>query len=176
MVDTMMVDPAHQQRILHIVQGQIGATSDPDVVYTAIIGAGVVVCLWDPAAKRGGAAHFLFPEGEIYGPKETRFGHQAIVTLIGQIVGLGGDATRLEARLFGGAKMHDGRRDIGKRNADFVMTCLARKNIPIVARGLGGGQVRRIRFCPTTGEATEQILDHGMPHETLASFGSSAPD
>lgn len=127
------------RQIVHVVQGQIAVADDPGLVYTAIIGSCVVVCLHDPVANLGGMAHYLFPDGHSYGPKETRFGHHAITGLIQQIVDRGGDAKRLRASLYGGAKMHHGRRDIGRRNADFAIRFLAQHAIRDRVHGLGGG-------------------------------------
>lgn len=158
------------RRLVHVVQGQIGVTADKDVAFTALIGSCVVVCLFDPVAKLGGMAHFLFPGGEGDRADETRFGHQAIAGLIAQITALGGDTDRLRAWVYGGAKLHDGRGDIGKRNADFAIEFLGQRSILVAARELGGGRVRRIRFSPTDGIADQLLLslsDDPIPVDAL---------
>lgn len=157
-------------RVLHVVPGQVAVSADPDVTFTTILGASVAVCLYDPVEKLGGMAHFLFPDGEAYSSEERRFCNQAISSLIAQIEERDGNIRRLKASLFGGAKSHDGRRDIGKRNADSAVGFLARQNLSVVKQGLGGDQVRRIRFSPSTGACTERSMSDGLPHEALASY------
>ncbi|WP_022702838.1 chemotaxis protein CheD [Pseudorhodobacter ferrugineus] len=153
------------RRTVHVVQGQIGVTGDVRIVFTAIIGSCVVVCLFDPVARVGGMAHFLFPGGEAKRLDETRFGPQAIAGLMSGIVAQGGDVARFRACLFGGAKVHDGRRDMGKRNADFAQRYLAEQGVLVVQSGLGGSLMRRIRFSPTDGHCDEVFLSHGQGEE-----------
>jgi chemotaxis protein CheD len=154
----------------HVVPGKVGVSGQPDMVFTAVLGPSVVVCIYDPVAKVGGMAHFIFPGGEEYDPHETRFGGQALAVLISELIELGACVTRLEALLYGGAKLHDGRRDIGKRNIEFALSFLAREEIAVVGHGFGGDQVRRVRFSLMTGEAEEVFLSQGLPHETLTFF------
>lgn len=156
---SMAAAPAFGRRTVHVVQGQIGVTTEQKVVFTAIIGSCVVVCLFDPVARVGGVAHFLFPGGGGDRPEETRFGPQAISALISQIVARGGDAAQMRACVFGGAKLHDGRRDIGKRNADFAERFLKGQGVLVVQSGLGGQGVRRITFSPTDGACEEVFLN-----------------
>ncbi|MGO4909147.1 chemotaxis protein CheD [Pseudorhodobacter sp. W20_MBD10_FR17] len=157
-------------RVLHVVPGQVAVSANPDVTFTTILGASVAVCLYDPAAKLGGMAHFLFPDGLAYSPQDRRFCNQAISNLIAQIEEKAGNVRRVKVSLFGGAKIHDGRRDIGKRNAGSAVGFLARHDLSIVKQGLGGDQVRRIRFSPSTGACTERSMSDGLPHEALASY------
>lgn len=166
-------DPALAPRVLHVVQGQVGVTQDPGVVFTAVVGSCVVVGLCDPVAKVGGVAHFLFPGGEEYERHEARFGFPAMASLIRQLVRLGAKKNQLQAKLFGGAKMHDGQRDVGLRNAEFATHFLHEQKVTLVDQSLGGVQVRRIRYTPTQGSSTVILLNDGMPHETLVPFGSN---
>ena len=147
-------------RAIHVVQGQIGVSAQ-GVVLKVIIGSCVVVCLSDPVARVGGMAHVLFPGGEACGQDETRFGHPAISSLISQILELGGAVEHLQAKVFGGAKLHDGRRDIGKRNTDFALGFLAQEGILVTERGLGGEQVRRIRFSTRDGMCDQAFITSG---------------
>ena len=148
-------------RPTHVVQGQIGVSAEEGVVFTAIIGSCVVVCLYDPVARVGGMAHILFPGGEAYGQNETRFGHPALSELITQISALGGAVERLQAKVFGGAKLHDGSRDIGKRNADFAIGYLAQRGILLTQRCVGGDRVRRVCFSTIDGICEQVFLSEG---------------
>lgn len=153
-------------RVVHVVQGAVGVSDDPHVVYTALIGSSVLLCLYDPVAKLGGMAHFLFPDGDA----DTRFGAVAIGELTQQMVACGGDISRSAAKLYGGAKLHEGRRDMGQRNAEFAKKALAELGISIAAQDLGGDIVRRVRFHASSGESAVVVQDHGMPNTSLAGF------
>ncbi len=159
-------------RLRHVVQGNIGVTDEKDIVFTAVLGTGILVCLTDRLAKVGGCAYFIFPDGAEYGPDDRRFGAPALAGLIHEVVGHGADRTRLEARVFGGAKMHDGRGDIGQRNVGFALAYLADSGISVFEQCLGGGNVRRIHFCPTTGQCENSVLEIGVPHEVETMFGA----
>ncbi|WP_050524915.1 chemotaxis protein CheD [Pseudorhodobacter wandonensis] len=157
-------------RVLHVVQGQVAVSADPNVTFTTILGACVAVCLFDPEKRLGGVAHFLFPDGEMHAPHEQRFCNQAISDLMARVEEMGGNLNRLQASLFGGAKSHDGRRNIGKRNADSALRFLVSHDLAVVKRALGGEQVRRIRFSPTTGYCTERSMNDGWPHDTFGAY------
>jgi len=65
---------------------------------------------------------------------------------------------RLEAKLFGGARMMAGLSDIGQQNAEFGRAFLAREKIPCIGESLGGVRARRIRFWPVSGRARQILL------------------
>jgi chemotaxis protein CheD len=65
---------------------------------------------------------------------------------------------RLEAKLFGGARMLDGLSDIGGQNAIFARTFLRDEGVSLVAENLGGVCGRRVEFFPTTGRARQIFL------------------
>jgi chemotaxis protein CheD len=166
----MKSDVLGEPRDLHVVQGQVAVSADPNVTFTTILGACVAVCLFDPGKRLGGVAHFLFPDGDMQSPHEQRFCSQAISDLMARVDGLGGNLSRVQASLFGGAKSHDGRRNIGKRNAESALRFLASNDLTVVKRALGGEQVRRIRFLPTTGECTERSMSDGWPHDAFSTY------
>ena len=111
-----------------------------------------------------------FRGGGAYGQDETRFGQPAISKLISQISELGGAVERLQAKVFGGAKLHDGRRDIGKRNTDFALGYLAQKGILVTERGLGGDQVRRARFSTRDGICEQVFILSGEGDQIASSL------
>ena len=154
-------EPAH---VLHIVQGTVGVSDVPVTVYTALIGSSVLVCLCDPIAKLGGMAHFLFPDNGA----DARFGAVAMEVLLEKMRAGGGQVPRLHAKLFGGAKLHEGQRDMGQRNAAFAAQSLADLGVSVVAQDLGADRVRRVRFHPASGDTTVAAQDYGAPHACLA--------
>lgn len=151
-------------RVLHVVQGTVGVTDDPGLRYCALVGASVVVGLCDPIARLGGMAHFEFPgDGE-----GGRFAAPALQMLIQQVQTRGGRLDRSEARLFGGAKIHDGAGDMGKRTTDFALQTLRDLGVTVVGADIGTDAVRRVKYAPTLGKSTVVMQVKGMPIAPLS--------
>jgi chemotaxis protein CheD len=70
----------------------------------------------------------------------------------------GAQRERMEAKLFGGARMMSGLSDIGARNADFAKRYLASEGIRMVGGDTGGRQGRRIQFAPVSGHAMRSYI------------------
>lgn len=146
-----------QPRTIHVIQGDFSVSNDPNAVMTTILGSCVATCLFDPLSKVGGMNHFLLP-GEASVAGEMTFGVHAMELLINALLKQGADKYRLQAKLFGGARMIEGLSDIGAKNARFAKKFLERENIPCVGESLGGTQARRIRFEPATGRARQRVM------------------
>ena len=65
---------------------------------------------------------------------------------------------RLEAKLFGGARMFGGLSDVGASNAAFAEKFLRDEGIPVVGSSLGGLSARRVQYWPTTGRAQQRTV------------------
>jgi chemotaxis protein CheD len=141
-----------------VVQGGHGVSADADVFMTTILGSCVSACLWDPVAGVGGMNHFLLPEAPDGARDDRRYGVQAMELLINGLLRLGADRNRLEAKLFGGARMIVGLSDIGSKNADFARQFLRLEGIRLVGESLGGERARRLHFTPATGRASQQLV------------------
>lgn len=151
-------------RLLHVVQGTVGVTDDPGLTYCALLGASVVVCLCDPVARLGGMAHFEFP-GDGDG---ARFAAPALQMLMQQLQTRGGRLDRAEAKLFGGAKIHDGAGDMGKRTTDFALPALQDRGVTVVGADIGADAVRRVKYIPTLGQSVVVMQVKGMPIAPLS--------
>lgn len=88
---------------LHVVQGEHRVSSDPDVSLLTILGSCVAACLYDPLRGVGGMNHFLLADGD--GEEAMRYGAYAMEVLINDLLKLGASRERLQAKLFGGAKI-----------------------------------------------------------------------
>lgn len=142
----------------HIVQGQYAVSASPTARLCTLLGSCVAACIRDPVAGVGGMNHFLLPEGR-EGSSSTSYGVNAMELLINDLLKLGARRDRLEAKLFGGARMLKRVGDIGLQNAQFAQRFLATEGIPQVGGDLGGLFARRIEFWPATGRARQQIID-----------------
>lgn len=148
-------------RCTHIVQGEQAILSDPEAVLSTLLGSCVAACLRDPVAGVGGMNHFLLPgnEGSISGAE--REGVHAMELLVNGLLCRGAQRSRLEAKLFGGARMLKGLTDVGELNASFAERFLRAERIVVVGGSLRGDRGRRIQFWPVSGRARQIMLTAG---------------
>lgn len=147
------------ERMQHVVQGSFAVISDPDIVLTTILGSCVAACMRDPVARVGGMNHFLLPgDGEARGDS-VKYGVNSMELLINALLQKGAIRSRLEAKLFGGARVVQNLSDVGRQNAEFAERFLKSEGITCVGQSLGGDRARRIRFWPITGRASQMLLD-----------------
>jgi chemotaxis protein CheD len=145
-------------RVVHIVQGEHLVSSEPGVVLTTILGSCVAACMRDPGVGVGGMNHFLLP-GALGGRGDTlERGVHAMELLINELLKAGARRNRLEAKLFGGARMLRNLSDVGAKNAAFATSFLRQEGIVCVGESLGGEEARRIRYEPATGRAQQLLL------------------
>jgi chemotaxis protein CheD len=141
----------------NIVQGEFFISDDPSVMISTILGSCVAACMRDPVAGVGGMNHFLLPGDE--GSRDgSRYGAYLMELLINGLLARGARRERLEAKLFGGARMLNGLTDIGSQNAMFAERFLAHECIAYKGGSLGGDYGRRIHYWPGTGSVNQQRL------------------
>jgi len=144
-----------------IIAGEVFASSEPACVST-LLGSCVAACLYDAKAGVGGMNHFMLPDGGDNGVDSARFGINAMELLINDIMRRGGDRRRLQAKVFGGARVIEFKGkslNIGERNAEFVREFLSTESIPIVKEYLGGTSGLKVRFLTHTGQAFVKAFD-----------------
>ncbi len=148
-------DPRLNGFVKMIQPGEFAATDEPALTLGTLLGSCVSACICDPVSGIGGLNHFLLPQesnisvGEV--SHATRYGVHAMEMLINQILKLGGERARLQAKIFGGANVISlsSGTSVGDRNQEFACGFLAREGIPITASELGGESPRRIYFQPS---------------------------
>ena len=153
-----------RERSTNIVQGEQAILSDPDAVLSTLLGSCVAACLRDPLAGVGGMNHFLLPGDQFdtspgSGGRAERHGVHAMELLVNGLLRRGAHRSRLEAKLFGGARILSGLTDIGEQNATFAERFLRAERIPIVGGSLRGDRGRRIQFWPVSGRARQIMLN-----------------
>lgn len=155
------------EKVVPLIQGEYKFSGDPSVCYSTILGSCVATCLHDPVAEIGGMNHFLLPGGGGGASDSVSYGVYAMELLINALLKRGATRERLEAKLFGGARMMGGLSDIGSQNAQFARDFLRRENIRIVGDSLGGDRARRVQFWPASGRARQLLVAaHEAPRET----------
>ncbi|MBV8029918.1 MAG: chemoreceptor glutamine deamidase CheD [Betaproteobacteria bacterium] len=140
-----------------------------DMVIVTVLGSCVSACMRDPVAKVGGMNHFMLPDRDADGPlsASARYGAYAMEVLINQLFALGAKRERLEAKVFGAARVLPGMSDIGERNAAFAMEYLKRESIRVVAEDLGHEEPCKIYFFAQTGRVLLKRLK-SLRNDTIA--------
>lgn len=148
-------NPQDRSWHIQIMQGDSYVTKTEDEVLTTILGSCIAACIRDPVAGVGGMNHFLLPEGSGDDKDARRFGVNCMEMLINGLLKLGGQRSRFEAKLFGGANVLAQLSDVGSRNALFAKKYLADEGIPVIGGDVGGTSPRRIQYWPLTGRARQ---------------------
>lgn len=153
-------------RKIHIIQGEYQVVTEHNVVLSTVLGSCVAACMRDGEASVGGMNHFLLPGGQSAKPLEAeRYGAYLMELLINGLLQRGARRERIEAKIFGGARMVDGLSDIGAQNGEFVREFLKNEGIRIIAENLGGRHGRRLEYYPLSGRARQILLPTTPPIE-----------
>jgi chemotaxis protein CheD len=146
-------------RRITVAQGETRVSDETDVVLTTVLGSCIAACFYDPVARVGGINHYLLAEGHASDPASMqRYGVYAMEVLINAMLAMGGARSRLKARIFGGATMRTGFRDIGGDNIAFARRFLRDERIPLVGEDVGGNGARRVEFRPAVGLARCRVV------------------
>ena len=138
-----------------VIQGEFMISADPADVLSTILGSCVAAFMRDPVAGVGGLNHFLLPGGDTSDKTAMKYGLNAMELLINGLLKRGAKHNRLEAKLFGGARIVPGLTDIGAANGRFAEEFLRREGISYLGGSLGGDQGRKIRVWPVNGQVQQ---------------------
>ncbi|MEM1232619.1 MAG: chemotaxis protein CheD [Pseudomonadota bacterium] len=145
-----------------LTQGEVRIAASDATCFTAILGSCIATLIWDPVVRIGGINHLLTPASLVRDPAGLGHDVNLMELLINGVLTAGGVRGRLEAKMFGGARMIDGLGSTGATNAAFVETFLDNENIPCTARSTGGTEARRIRAWPAAGRVQQlRVRDIG---------------
>jgi chemotaxis protein CheD len=165
-------NPQFQAHTLKVFLGHHLVSDRPDVMMVTTLGSCVAACVYDPAAAVGGMNHFLLPdvpETELgAADAASRYGSVAMERLINDILSRGGRRSRLEVKVFGGARVIDSSLDVGRRNAAFVLDYLRREGLTLAGQDLGGTSARRVHYFPHSGRAMRKLLRPEALSETVS--------
>ena len=164
------------QQTIQVVQGEFKISDRPGAVLSTVLGSCVAACFWDAERGIGGMNHFLLAhsQGDNAG-RDIRYGVHAMEMLINALLRAGARRDRLEAKLFGGARIATNLRDIGGSNAEFARSFLQTEGIPCRAESLGGTQARRVTFQPVTGRARQLLIPNDIEDALKEAALATAP-
>jgi chemotaxis protein CheD len=150
--------------------GQIVASADPGVVICALgLGSCIGLVLTDAHAGVAGMAHVMLPASRpgADGPP-GKFADTAVPALLDQVVRLGAQRVRLQARIAGGAQMFAGggsaMLNIGERNVEAVRQALRAAGMRVRAADTGGSAGRSLQVAVAGGAVTVRAVG-GEPVE-----------
>jgi chemotaxis protein CheD len=151
--------------VVHIVQGEQFVTEDPNLCVATLLGSCVAACLRDPIASVGGMNHFLLPGSD--SPRgeaaDLGIGVHAMELLVNAMLAHGARRERIEAKLFGGARVVAGLTAVGEKNAKFAEEFLRREGIQHVGGSLRGDAGRRLQYWPVSGRARQVFMASTAP-------------
>lgn len=154
-------------KTVSVIQGDYAVSADPAVMMSTVLGSCIAVCLYDPVKGIGGMNHFLLAVAQDAQTRDLKYGINAMELLINRMLRAGAVRDNLQAKLFGGARMTNHAKDIGKGNAKFAEDFLQKEGINCVSASLGGEKARRIQFIPTTGAARQMQITGPAPSERV---------
>lgn len=149
-----------KKKLINIKVAEYAVGKEDATIETSSIGSCVVVCLYDELLKIGGMAHSMLPsrdEGDDTKNKindsiirKAKYVDEAIDYMVSEIEKLGGNRSRLKAKIIGGAEMfhflaksHTG---VGQENIAVAHEKLKELKIPIISEDTGGSVGRSANF------------------------------
>ena len=145
-----------------ILPGEYYFTND-DMMITTVLGSCVSACIRDRVSGIGGMNHFMLPESGDRNDvlsSSMRYGGYAMEVLVNQLVKMGANRARLEAKVFGGGAVLRGFTtvNVGERNSEFVLEYLETERIKVVSQDLMGLYPRKVYYFPASGRVMVRKL------------------
>ncbi|MGZ5442468.1 MAG: chemotaxis protein CheD [Thermoanaerobaculia bacterium] len=141
---------------VYLHAGHLHVSRDPTQI-TTILGSCVSVCVWDPVAAIGGMNHYMLPDDFGSNSDTPRHANFAMRALLQQLLDLGAQRARMQAKLYGGASvivaLRANGRHLGQKNVEVGRARLAEAQIPIVEEDTGENHGRKVIFSTSTGLA-----------------------
>lgn len=165
-------------RVNYVIHpGEFHATSDP-VIISTVLGSCIAVVLHDSQARIGGMNHFLLPgsvdKAHLYTTSEGRYGIFAMELLINQLLKIGARKERLQAKVFGGARMFNfdsGNKNtpkVAESNVAFALEYLNTEGIPVISQNVGGNRGRKVLCFPDTFQVFLKTIRKTYEEERVA--------
>ena len=162
-----MID-ADQTTEIRVKVAECAVGRDEQILITIGLGSCVAIALYDSVARVGGLAHTLLPDETMARDRSNpaKFAASAVTLLLAEMTRLGADATRIRAKLVGGASMFanllpPGGINIGDRNVSAARRALEQSGIRIVAEDVGSDHGRSVHFHLDDGRVEVRSLKKG---------------
>ena len=146
----------------------LNVTRAPGILTTLGLGSCVGIALYDPSTKVAGLAHIMLPDSTKLQNNQNvgKFADTAMAKLLQDMLKLGANKSRLQAKLAGGAQMfafnsknEDMR--IGDRNVEASLKLLKSYGIPLIAYEVGANYGRTVELYADDGKFLIKTIGHG---------------
>lgn len=123
----------------------------PAEIATYALGSCVGICMIDTVAGVAGMVHIMLPDSASIKSVQNKmkFADTGIELLYNELIKSGADASRLTAKIAGGANMFVNTNNvmsIGDRNVEATKIQLKKLGVPIIAEDTGDNYGRTIKF------------------------------
>lgn len=156
--------------VIRVGMADMAVCGGDDAVTTLGLGSCIGIAIRDPGTGIGGLVHIMLPSStEIRNnTNRPKFADTGIEDLVSAIVKRGGNRSRLEAKIAGGAQMFAVGSDtikVGERNAKASKDKLREMRIPLLAEDTGKTYGRTVIYYPKTGNYV--IRSMGLPEKVI---------
>ena len=155
---TQWVIPAPRKKFVVGVADMVASNDSGAEIVTYSLGSCLGVAIYDPQKKIGGLLHLMLPSSAIDAAKAQHqpfmFVDTGVPRLFQAVYGLGGERSRLQVKIAGGAQFLDDENvfNIGRRNVTAVTELFARNAMRIHAQDYGGNASRTVRLDLANGQ------------------------
>ncbi len=148
--------------------GEWAVEKNPAILVTLGLGSCVGVCIRDPIAKVGGMVHVMLPASNGRpGNTPGKYADTGIDLVVEELLKMGAQKGKLEAKIAGGASMFQSAMDIGAKNVEAVKLALSKYGIKLLAEDTGGNKARSIEYDIETGKLFIRKVKTGDNVEVL---------
>ena len=125
------------------------------MLITYALGSCIGICLHDPLLKLGALVHIMLPVNmETNRTNTMKYADTGLRETLRQMEAMGGNRTRITAKIAGGAKMFEtggSLGNIGQRNIESVHLNLKKEGIRLLKEDVGGSVARTLLFDVNSG-------------------------
>jgi chemotaxis protein CheD len=156
-----------RELVVRVADLRVGIADD--ILVTQGLGSCVAILLHDAKARIGGLAHVLLPSPALgrADANPAKFPQSAVPRLLELMIADGAQASRISARLAGGASMFatlspPGTIQMGERNLVAARQVLRQHGVPLVAEAVGGDFGRTVRLTVSDGSVEVITVARGV--------------
>lgn len=135
--------------------GELRISGDTEAALTTITGSCVALALFDAERCMAGMVHIVLPgrrKSRRQRDQKTFFADTGVPLLVEEMIRNGARRENLKATIAGGASLLSDGTNIGLSNVKAVTALLAKEEIPIVMKTIGGKIGRRVTLPIATGQ------------------------